>query len=771
MRIAIKIKTAIILTSIFAVIATALLLTVTASKTSSSALEQQVKNQLISVREAKRSEIESYFSNIQKQLINLANSTMTEDAMSQFVESFQSIQFETKALPNQAQVLKDYYVDAFGKTYIETNTSDTDALSNLDKIDLTGKLLQQTYIGNNPNSLGNKYIMDKGSDGTTYSEVHEVYHPNYRTFLESFGYYDIFLVDLKGNVVYSVFKELDYATNLAIGPYAQSGLADAFNASVNLSKGEYSFIDFAPYYPSYDSPASFISSPIVKNGKTLGVLIFQMPINNINAIMTYNKKWQEDGLGKTGESFLVGPDKLIRSQSRMLVEHKEAYLEALRAEGLAESVVSRISKTNSSAGQQLITSDYISKALNGLRSFSTTTNYASKEVLSAFTPIDILGKQWALVSEIEREEALHEVTVLNNKLIKVAAIVGTILVIISALIAWIVATSISHPISRLTSRIIHIAKTHDLTLRLHVRGKDELSELSQSMNLMLDDFLNVIEGADNTIKTLNSASNEIQNNISTMRTEIDNQATNSSQVATAVTQMSASVNEVASFAKNASKSSEHVVQSVIESTSVGNRLVSEISALSDKMGEATASMQQLSTESASIGSVLDVIQGIAEQTNLLALNAAIEAARAGEQGRGFSVVADEVRSLAIRTQTSTEEIRSKVESLQAETGAAVNGINTANQFVASSVENCDKNNEMLEGIAGMMQEINDMNMQIATAASEQSSVTEEITENVNNIAHSAESVSEKTHNTDATANTINEQTLQLTNQIGMFKIV
>ncbi|PCS23970.1 methyl-accepting chemotaxis protein [Candidatus Enterovibrio escicola] len=771
MKIALKIKTAIVVTSIFAVIATAVLLTVTAKETLSSALEQQVKNQLISVREAKKMEIRSYFGNIQKQLINLANSTMTEDAMSQFARSFQSVQSEATPLPNQAQVLKDYYINAFGKTYLETNTSSTNALSNLVKISLTGQLLQQIYIGNNPNSLGNKYVMDKGSDDTTYNRIHEVYHPNYRKFLESFGYYDIFLVDLKGNVVYSVFKELDYATNLTIGPYAQSGLADAFNTSVNLSKGEYSFIDFKPYYPSYDSPASFISSPIVKEGKTIGVLIFQMPIDNINAIMTYNGKWQEDGLGKTGESFLVGSDRLSRSQSRMLVENKEVYLDSLRAEGIAESVVSRINKTESSAGQQLMTSDYISKALNGMRGFSTVTNHANKEVLSAFTPIDILGKQWALISEITREEALYEVTVLINKLITVVGIIGTILVIISAILAWIMATSISYPISSLTSRIIHIAKNHDLTLRLPIRGKDELSELSQAMNLMLDDFLNVIEGADNTIKTLNTASSEIQNNIDTMRTEMDNQATNSNQVATAVTQMSASVSEVAGFAKNASDSSEHVVQSVIESTNVGNRLVSEISALSDKMDEATTSMQRLSTESASIGSVLDVIHGIAEQTNLLALNAAIEAARAGEQGRGFSVVADEVRSLAIRTKTSTEEIRSKVESLQAETGKAVSGINSANQFVASSVENCGKNNEMLEGIARMMTEINDMNTQIATAASEQSFVTEEITENVNNIAHSAGSVSERTHSIDVTANTINEQARHLTTQIGLFNIL
>ncbi|WP_039850282.1 methyl-accepting chemotaxis protein [Grimontia indica] len=770
MRISTKIKTAFIAISAIAVIATASLLTATAINTSSLAIEHQLENQLLSVREVKKAEVQDYFVNISKQLTNLANSTMTEDAMVQFAKSFQSVTTETFPTTEQGDILKNYYQNEFGATFRETNNASTDALSNLDSIGQNGLLLQQAYIGLNEHPLGNKHLLDKASDGTTYSEVHEVFHNNYRTFLESFGYYDIFLVDNSGNIVYSVFKELDFATNLQTGPYKDSGLAEAFTGAKSLGKGEFSFVDFKPYYPSYDSPASFIGSPIVKDGKNIGVLVFQMPIDTINTIMTYHGRWREDGLGESGESFLVGPDGLMRSQARMLVEDKEEYLKLLATFGVPQKQVDRIATTESSAGQQPIDSTYASQALAGEKGFVATENHLGSTVFAAYTPIDILGIQWALISEINKQEALFEVHALESTLYQAAALTGVVIIAIAIICAWVIASSINKPIANLTQRITSIAKNHDLTMRLDASGKDEIAQLSSSMNTMLDDFMTVIKGADATVKALGDASSDIQQNISSMRGEVDQQASNSSQVATAATEMNASISEVANFANTASESSENVVQSVRQSADVGKQLVNEISSLSDKMDEATQSMEQLSAESHSIGTVLDVIQGIAEQTNLLALNAAIEAARAGEQGRGFAVVADEVRSLAIRTQTSTEEIRAKVESLQAETDKVVNGIRGANQFVASSVENCNRNNEMLAQIEGMMVDINDMNTQIATAATEQSSVTEEISMNVTNIARSSETVSEKTVNTDGTAISINEQAKKLTEQIGMFKI-
>lgn len=770
MKISSKIMTAFIAINIIAVVTTATLLSINANNASSLAIEHQVKNQLLSVGEVKKVEIENYFDGIKKQLVNLANSTMTEDATLQLTESFQTVSRESEVSASKSQRLQDYYVDQFGKTFLESNNSNANAIEKLQGISLNGTLLQQAYIGDNSHPLGNKHLLDKASDGTVYSEVHDIYHDNYRSFLESWGYYDVFIVDMSGNVIYSVFKELDFATNLIDGPYQDSGLSQTFNNAKTLAQGEFEFVDFSPYYPSYNSPASFIGTPIIKNNQTIGVLVFQMPIDTINTIMTYDGKWREDGLGETGESFLVGPDNLMRSQSRMLIENEQEYQEMLHQTGVSDLIISKINLSKSSVGQQPIDMPYVNLALQGQSGVKSVTSYANNAVFAAYTPANILGKPWALISEIDTSEAMLEVTELNQMLYNMAFAIGSSMVLISAIIAWLVAIGISKPIKILSEKIEHVAKNNDLSVRFNTKGNDEIASLSASMNLMLNDFSNVIQGAYQTVKTLSSASENIQLNIEEMKREVDQQALNSNQVATAAAQMSTSISGVATFANNASDSSEKVLHSVRESAGVGQSLVNEISELSTRMGQATQSMTQLSAESDSIGSVLDVIQGIAEQTNLLALNAAIEAARAGDQGRGFAVVADEVRSLAILTQTSTKEIRSKVESLQAETSKVVEGISGANHFVASSVDNCNKNNIMLEKIASMMAEINEMNKQIAAAAGEQSSVTEDITKNVNNIADSAKSVSKNTHSADDTASSIHSQTQQLTTQIGLFKI-
>lgn len=150
--------------------------------------------------------------------------------------------------------------------------------------------------------------------------MHKTFHPHIRDFLQKFSYYDIFLVDDKtGNIVYSVFKELDFATSLINGPYANSGIGKAFRAANKVNEpGHVVTSTFQPYLPSYYGPAAFIASPIYSGKEKLGVLIFQAPIDEINAIMTFNNNWQDFGLGASGESYLVDQDYFMQSASRFL---------------------------------------------------------------------------------------------------------------------------------------------------------------------------------------------------------------------------------------------------------------------------------------------------------------------------------------------------------------------------------------------------------------------------------------------------------------------
>jgi methyl-accepting chemotaxis protein len=175
------------------------------------------------------------------------------------------------------------------------------------------KTLQSLYIGNNPHPTGEKHKLDGADDSSLYTRHHRAYHPWFRKFLEERGYYDIFLFDLNGNLVYTVFKELDYATNLLTGEWKDSDLGNAFRAARDAeAAGQIAFYDFRPYAPSHGAPASFISTPIMDAAnRKIGVLVFQMPIDRLNNVMRVRA-----GMGDSGEAYVVGPDSLMRTDSR-----------------------------------------------------------------------------------------------------------------------------------------------------------------------------------------------------------------------------------------------------------------------------------------------------------------------------------------------------------------------------------------------------------------------------------------------------------------------
>ncbi len=171
--------------------------------------------------------------------------------------------------------------------------------------------MQYNFINNNSNPLGSKAQLDHAQDRSSYSSIHQDFHPDARTFLEKFGYHDIFLVDIKsGDIVYSVYKEIDFSTSLLDGPYANTGAGQVFRDATTLNQGEVAFSDFAICRPSYDTPASFIASPIFEKGIRTGILMFQLPLNRITQAMR-----ERAGLGNTGETYLVGEDHLMRSDS------------------------------------------------------------------------------------------------------------------------------------------------------------------------------------------------------------------------------------------------------------------------------------------------------------------------------------------------------------------------------------------------------------------------------------------------------------------------
>lgn len=239
-------------------------------------------------------------------------------------------------------------------------------------------ILQRLYIHDNPHQTGRKEDLDRADDNSEYSTVHGRYHPVFRKILRQWGYYDIFLISPNGDLVYTVFKEPDFATNLVTGPWKDTDLGKAFRiVRDNPTAGFQTFLDFQPYAPSQGKPASFIASPVHdETGVLIGIIAFQMPIGRINNIMHVSI-----GMGESGETYIVGDDLLMRSDSRF-------------------SETSTILKTR-------VDTETVHKALAGESGVAVTLDYRGILVLSAFTPLHFMGSNWAIMAEIDRAEVLQ----------------------------------------------------------------------------------------------------------------------------------------------------------------------------------------------------------------------------------------------------------------------------------------------------------------------------------------------------------------------------
>ncbi|MGS0696473.1 methyl-accepting chemotaxis protein [Shewanella sp. 0m-4] len=341
---------------------------------------------------------------------------------------------------------------------------------------------------------------------------------------------------------------------------------------------------------------------------------------------------------------------------------------------------------------------------------------------------------------------------------------------IAGLILLFVSRAILRSIEDMKFSITSIEAESDLTRRIKITSQDELGQLSRSFNLMLDKFQTSLQGVAETSSALAESSQgmaeitaDAANSVQTQRDELE-------MVATAMNEMTATVVEVAKNANDAADAAAQTDGQSQAGLAVVNSTVEAIESLAVGIERASQVVKDLEHDSHQIGSILDVIKGIAEQTNLLALNAAIEAARAGEQGRGFAVVADEVRTLASRTQESTEEIQAMIEKLQGGAKLAASAMSDSRQYVDDSVSHARGAGEALQSIVSAIATITDMNTQIATAAEEQSTVSEEINTNIVNISHAAEQTANGTNISSQESENLAHMAKRLSVLVQEFKI-
>lgn len=348
-------------------------------------------------------------------------------------------------------------------------------------------------------------------------------------------------------------------------------------------------------------------------------------------------------------------------------------------------------------------------------------------------------------------------------------IITLVSIALAILISWYTVRSISNPLSRV-NHMLNIMADGNLTERVDYNAEDEFGELASNTNKLTGNLRKLIEGIANRATQLATAAEQSSNVSDETTNAIDEQRNQIEQVATATQEMNSTASEMAEGAAQALREIQHSDDEAKRVREISDKNRTTIEGLAREIKDASEVIDQLSENSKNIGGILDVIRGIADQTNLLALNAAIEAARAGEQGRGFAVVADEVRTLASRTQESTEEIQDMIESLQNDSQRAVTVMNKGREQAELSVSQSDEAAQALQSITDSVHQASDSSNHIANAANEQSSTAHDISERLEAIVSIAEQTASGSKQTAQASTEVAKLADELQDSIKSFRV-
>lgn len=558
------------------------------------------------------------------------------------------------------------------------------------------------------------------------------------------AWYDVFFINLNGDIVFTAAKESDLGKNIIQSSLNESSLGDVFNKALNNNSSKVSISDFKPYPPSNNEPAGFMMVRLNDTTNThIGYVALQFPLNKVNDIMQ-----QRVGMGKTGETYLVGEDKRMRSDSYL--DPKEHSVIASFAGNVANNGVD---------------TDAVDAAFKGVTESKIIIDYNGNPVLSSFSTVDLDDFKWALIAEIDVAEAFKT----SNKLIKISILLVCFVSICIIILAILIARNISGPVIEAVN-VVEKISSGDLTTTVAVSQHNELGQLQLSMQNMTNKLKNMIEHISQSATQQASASKELSSITELTSKNVSRQHQATEQVVAAITEMSSSIDDVTNNTTEASNAADNSTKLVDISTQVVNETISQIVTLAGDIKSSKSLIDEVQEGTTNIANILDVIKGIADQTNLLALNAAIEAARAGEQGRGFAVVADEVRNLAQNTQSSTVEIESMIKSLELKVSAATQSMIAGADQTQKIVNKTHEVTNSLVEVKSSVAMISDMNIQISSATHQQSTVAKDINQQTIEINNISVETDQSTKDISAASEELASLSFELNEQVKVFTV-
>ncbi|WP_373179162.1 adenylate/guanylate cyclase domain-containing protein [Mycobacterium marinum] len=447
--------------------------------TGRSSLSAAAYGRLTQLRESQLRAVETLFSDLTNSLVIYARGLTVIDAVAQFTAGFDQLADATIS-PAQQESLVNYYNDQLIKP-VEHLTGTKLDLEALLPTSPAQKYLQAYYTAPFTSDQDSMRLDDAG-DGSAWSAANAEFNGYFREIVTRFDYDDAVLLDTRGNIVYSLSKDPDLGTNILTGPYRESNLRDAYLRALGANAVDFTWItDFEPYQPQLDAPTAWLVSPVLQGGRTEGVLALPLPIAKINKMMTADKNWQAAGMGTGTETYLAGPDNLMRSDSRLFLQDPEEYRRQAVAAGTSPEVLNRAIQLGSTVLLQPVATAGLREAQRGQTGTVSAVDYTGNRELEAFAPLNIPNSDlhWSILATNDDSAAFAAAAAFSKALVLVTVAMIVIICVFSMLIAQLMV----RPIRRLEAGTEKISGG-DYDVAIPVKSRDEIGDLTAAFNEM-----------------------------------------------------------------------------------------------------------------------------------------------------------------------------------------------------------------------------------------------------------------------------------------------